>query len=77
MEVNLNKDELADLVSGTEPNYHLFENPIIKKCGSFNGSYGTWSWNRWELLKLTEEQLFALYKLCKNSWGESLLSQWA
>ncbi len=67
MLLELNKDMLIDLVCGTSPNYSIFEHPIVKKCGDYNGSYGTWSWNS-ELKELSESELFDLYKLCVESF---------
>ena len=69
MKIDLEKKSLIDLVSGTSPNYELFENPLVKLCGRFNGSYGTWHWNEYELEKCSETQLYGLYKLCRKSWG--------
>ena len=69
MKVDLDKKALVDLVNGTSPNYDLFDNPLIKLCGTFNGSYGTWSWNKDNLEKCSEEQLYDLYKLCRSSWS--------
>jgi hypothetical protein len=61
--VELDKADLVSLVRGTEPSYKTMGNPLVKTCGVFNGSYGTWHWNTFELLKLSEVELFTLYKL--------------
>ena len=66
MKINLDKTEFVDLVCGTNPNFNLFTHKDINRCGDYNGSYGTWSWKRHELRKLTEEQLYNMYKLCKD-----------
>ncbi len=68
MKIELDKKGLIDLVNGTSPYYDLFNDSRIKLCGSYNDSYGTWSWKNYELKKLSEEQLYSLYKLCRNSW---------
>ncbi len=69
MKVDLDKKALVDLVKGTGPHYDLFDNPLVKLCGKFNGRYGTWAWNKYELEKCSEEQLYDLYKLCRSSWS--------
>jgi len=69
MKIDLDKKGLIDLVKGTSPHYDLFENSIVKLCGTFNGSSGTWSWNEYELEKLNERQLYDLYKSCRSSWS--------
>lgn len=68
MTVELNKDDLKSLVMGTSPYYNAFTNPLVKKCGSYTGGFvEKWSWNS-QLDKLSEKQLWDLYKTCKNSW---------
>jgi len=68
MKLDLDKTGLTSLVCGISPNFSLFENALVKRCGAYNGSYGTWSWDDDELEKLTEHQLYDLYLLCKNSY---------
>ena len=58
MKIDVDKKALIDLVCGTSPNYDLFENPTVKKCGEFNGSVGVWSWDRYKLKELSESQLY-------------------
>jgi hypothetical protein len=72
MKTELKVQDLANMVQGVSPNYHLFENELVKRCGSYNGSYGTWSWKEYELLKLSEEQLYGLYVLCRDSFKRRL-----
>lgn len=67
MTVDLDKVDLIALVCGTSPNYNLFENTTIKKCGYFMRD--NWYWYDHELEKLSEEELLTLYNLCKNSWS--------
>ena len=66
MKVELDKKDLINLVNGVSPGYDLFENPTVKRCGRYSGSYGTWDWISYELDKLSEEELLNLYKLCKK-----------
>ena len=65
MKIELDKTDLINLVNGVVPGYDLFDNPTVKKCGRYNASYGTWSWNS-ELDNLSEVELYDLYKLCKK-----------
>lgn len=67
MKLDLDKKGLICLVKGNEPSYNLFDNELIKKCGTYNGSYGTWHWETYELLKLTDAELYSIYILCRDS----------
>jgi hypothetical protein len=62
------KETLIDLVYGVGPHFDIFKDPTVARCGRYNGSYGTWAWIRSELNKLTEDELYALYKLCRDTW---------
>lgn len=64
------KKVLIHLICGVEPNYSIFENELVKACGTFNGSYGTWSWNKGKLKELKKKQLAELYLLCRESWKD-------
>jgi len=66
MNVDLEKEDLINLVNGVSPSYDLFEITIVKKCGRYSGSYGTWDWIHSELKQLSEEELFELYNICKK-----------
>jgi hypothetical protein len=66
--LKIGKDTLIDLVFGVGPNFNIFKNPTVARCGKYNGSYGSWSWDMVELNKLTEDELYDLYKLCRDSW---------
>jgi hypothetical protein len=69
IQVNLDKEDLVNLVMGTSPYYNEFENPQIKQCGSYTGGMTErWDWKTTELEKLSEEKLYELYLICKNSW---------
>lgn len=68
MEVNLDKKALISLVSGENPYYSIFENDLVKDCGWYSENRG-WTWYSHELEKYTEEQLYELYLLCRNSWN--------
>ena len=68
MIVDLEKEDLISLVKGKSPSYEIFGNSLVKSCGSYNGSHGTWSWSDHSLNELSEKELFELYCLCKQSW---------
>ena len=68
MKIELNKDGLIDLVNGVSPNYNLFEHTLIKSCGSYNASNGIWSWDNEKLRKLTEQEIYYVYIICKESY---------
>lgn len=69
MKVDLSRKDLINLVKGTQPNYNAMENEIVKKCGSFSGSYGRWDWSYGFGEDLTEQQLWNMYILCRDSWN--------
>lgn len=72
MKVELDKKDLKSLVTGIEPYYSLFEHPLVKRCGSYCGGFvEKWSWKDYELDKLTEDELYCLYSICKESWKDS------
>tara|TARA_R110002167_G_scaffold24774_2_gene86651 strand:- start:1878 stop:2084 length:207 start_codon:yes stop_codon:yes gene_type:complete len=68
MKIDLDKKGLIILVNGSQPNYELFENQIIKLCGQFDPNRG-WQWSEHELKKLGKEHLYRIYELCRNSWN--------
>jgi len=70
MKVELDKIALISLVCGEQPYYSIFEHPVVKKCGSYNGSHDEWRWFHYELEKLSEQELYDLYILCRESWNK-------
>ncbi len=69
MQVDLDKIDLVNLVASTAPYYSLFTNPLVTKFGKyFGGQEDRWSWDKHMLKELTEQELYDLYQLCKNSW---------
>lgn len=67
MNKELDRIDLESLVKGSYPNYSEFNNPLVKKAGhSYIDAYGKTSWS--SLFNLTDEELYELYKICKNSW---------
>jgi hypothetical protein len=69
MNLELTKEDLIALVKGTSPHYNVMEHPLIKSNGSYSGGFkDEWNWNYTFDKSLTEEQLFEMYTICKNSW---------
>ena len=67
MTIELDRKDLEALVKGTSPYYSEFDNPLVKLAGhSYSDQYGRTSWDR--LNKLSDQQLYRLYEICKNSW---------
>jgi hypothetical protein len=68
MKANLDRKDLINLVKGIYPYYKIKEHPLIKKLGYYTGNKDEWAWKVNELSKLTEIELFHVYKTCKESW---------
>lgn len=63
---------LESLVKGSEPSYEAFENTLVTKAGhDYSDQYGRTSWRSLE--KLTNEELYELYLVCRNSWDKDEL----
>lgn len=68
MQLNLNKDDLISLVRGSEPSFSIMNHSLIAALGEYHGQYDQWAWNRYKLEERSEEELYAVYQLCKSSW---------
>lgn len=69
MKVELNKEDLRYLVKGITPDYSVFDNALVKRCGNFTGGFvDKWDWDHHELSRLSEQELMYLYTTCKDSW---------
>lgn len=66
--MQLSKKDLMSLVNGQSPYYDLFDHPIVKTSGDFSASHGIWNWHSSALEKLSEQQLWDLYVMCRDSW---------
>jgi len=67
--IDLGREELESLVRGGDPYYSVFENPLVKQHGSYCGGFvEKWSWNS-DFSDLSEEKLYELYNICKDSWN--------
>jgi len=68
MKKELNKEDLISMVLGTAPYYSVYDHPLVKRTGVHIGGFvDEWSWNRHSLAELTEEELYELYTVCKES----------
>ena len=68
MKIELNKDDLVALVVGSEPNSKLMNKYTVLKYGNWTGGFvDEWAWNKWELYRLDEEELYNIYKECRES----------
>lgn len=69
--VRFSKRDLIAMVKGSAPSYGHFEDPLIKNRGRYIGGFtDKWEWDSSALEKLTEEELHAIYQICKLGWGE-------
>ena len=76
MQLNLDKEDLRNMIKGCRPNYSVMENPIVKKCGHYVGGFNDeWSWNYNFGNDFSEEELYNLYMICKNSWNIIIVAE--
>lgn len=68
MKLDLDREDLISLAKGQTPNYSVMGNSKIKPHGSFSGSYGQWDWNYCSFEKCSDEEIFEIYSICKQSW---------
>lgn len=73
MLVDLNIKDIISLVNTTIPHYGLLDDLRVRPYGEMSiapydtniPKYARWAWNNKALNKLSEEELFSLYNLCK------------
>ena len=69
MRVNLSKEDLIKLVLTTSPSYKIIDDELLRKYGSYTGGFvDKWHWDTKSLSNLSEEHLYGMYLLCKDSW---------
>ena len=69
MNIDLDKKGLVSLVMGIEPYYSAMEHPLAALCGRYIGGFhDKWVWTKSLLEGLSEEELLALYTVCRESW---------
>jgi hypothetical protein len=67
MLVFLGKNDLVCLVMGTSPSYEVMSDTMVKENGTYCGGFkDEWQWDKYKLEKLTEEELWQLYNICKG-----------
>jgi len=70
MTIELDRKGLEILVAGSQPYYNEFDNPLVKKAGhDYSDQYGRTSWR--SLQNLTDDELYQLYLICRNSWSQN------
>lgn len=67
MTATLDKTDLMNLVGGISPNYDVMGYPVVSDCGEYTELHG-WTWSLYGLSERSEQELWDLYQLCKNSW---------
>ena len=69
MIVKLDRKDIASLLKGSKPYYSVM-NKIPKELGSYVGGFvDDWKWNNFiEDTEYTDDYLYDLYLMCKNSW---------
>ena len=69
MKVELNRKDIIALLRGSSPNYSVM-NKVPEELGSYVGGFvDDWKWNYIsEDTPYTDEYLYNLYLMCKNSW---------
>jgi len=68
MILELDRKGLEILVGGTSPCYNEFDNHLVIKAGhDYGDQYGRTTWR--SLNNLTDDELYQLYIICRNSWS--------
>jgi len=71
MLLEIDKEALISLVIGQQPYYSVFEHSMVKKCGHYKGgNHDEWVWHDCSLEELSEQELYDLYILCRESWNK-------
>lgn len=62
---SLAREDLVNLVRGTQPSYSAMNHPMVSLNGSYRGGFhDDWSWSI--KASMTEEQLWVLYHIVKS-----------
>ena len=68
MIVDLDRKDIISLLTGSQPNYSVIDK-IPEEFGYYVGDFNFWRWNNIsENVSYSDEQLYDLYLMCKNSW---------
>jgi len=68
MILDLDKKDLISLVKGISPYDSVWNNPLINENGDYSASYSNWDWNYGTFENCSEEKIYEIYMICKNSW---------
>jgi hypothetical protein len=68
MQVDLDREDLENLLKGSNPYFTVMGDKIINRCGYYKGGFhDEWVWT--SIPKdITDEEIYKAYQLCKNSW---------
>lgn len=67
MLIEVDKQDLINLVKGTEPSHELMKHPLIAENGRYTGGFhDKWDWNYRPFRNNTEEEIYQLYIMLKN-----------
>lgn len=71
MKVELDRKDIVSLLVGSVPNYSVMDK-IPKELGSYiGGMVDDWRWNNISVdTPYSDEYLYDLYLMCKNSWNK-------
>ena len=68
MIVDLDRKDIISLLTGSQPNYSVIYK-IPEEFGYYVDCFNIWRWNNIsENMSYSDEQLYDLYLMCKNSW---------
>ena len=68
MIVDLDRKDIISLLTGSQPNYSVVDK-IPEEFGYYVSGFNIWRWNDIsENVSYSDEQLYDLYLMCKNSW---------
>lgn len=68
MLIEVTIEDLASMICGTNPDHEIIKELENKCLGYYHGGFNDyWSWNRYALLKKSEEELYELYKFVKQN----------
>ena len=68
MIVDLDRKDIISLLTGSQPNYSVIDK-IPEEFGYYVDGFNIWRWNDIsENMSYSDEQLYDLYLMCKNSW---------
>ena len=69
IKVEVEREDLESLIKGKPPYFDEFDNTLVIKGGhKYNDHSGRTDWS--SLNRLTDEELYELYVICKNSWNK-------